>query len=70
MHHTYSNINPPTTQILQIADIWSALKEKRSYKKAFDDDIVLEILLQKMQNGDFDKKYIELLEKIIRSEGK
>lgn len=70
MHHTYSNINPPTTQILQIADIWSALKEKRSYKKAFDNDIALEILLQKMQNGDFDKKYIELLEKIIRSEGK
>lgn len=60
-HHTYSKNNPPTVQILQIADIWSALKEKRSYKEAYSNDKALGILYERAQNGDFDKKYIYAL---------
>ena len=60
-HHTYSSKNTPLVQILQIADIWSALKEKRSYKEAFSDEQALKILYERAENGDFEKKYIDAL---------
>lgn len=60
-HHTYSNSNKPLVQILQIADIWSALKEKRAYKESFSDKEAMSILYQRAQNGDFEKKYVDAL---------
>ena len=60
-HHTYSNTNPPLVQILQIADIWSALKEKRAYKDSFTNEKALSILYKRAQNGDFEKKYVDAL---------
>ncbi len=60
-HHTYSIENEPLVQIMQIADIWSALKENRPYKKSFSDKEALRILYERAENGDFEKKYIDAL---------
>lgn len=60
-HHNYSKNNPALVQILQISDIFSALKEHRSYKEPFSDKQALDILYSRAQNGDFDKKYVDAL---------
>ena len=66
-HHLYSKNNPALVQILQISDIWSALKEKRPYKEAFSDTQAIKILYERVNNGDFDKKYIDALVKSLNS---
>ena len=60
-HHAYDKNNPSMVQILQIADIWSALKQKRAYKEAFSDATAMAILKERAQNGDFNDKYINLI---------
>ena len=60
-HHAYDKNNPSMVQILQIADIWSALKQKRAYKEAFSDAKAMAILKERAQNGDFNNRYIELI---------
>lgn len=40
-------------QILSIADIYSALREKRSYKKALDKEQALEIINEEVKQGKF-----------------
>lgn len=60
-HHNYGIQNPPMVQILRVADIYSALKEERPYKREFSDSEALEILYERAQKGDFDKKYVDAL---------
>lgn len=60
-HHYYSRNNPELLQILEVADIWSALKEKRSYKPAFSDSDALKILYERSAKGDFDVKHVDAL---------
>ena len=66
-HHTYSRTNTPMVQILQIADIYSALKEQRPYKAAFSDEQALNILYERAQKGEFDKKYVDALKKSLNA---
>lgn len=66
-HHTYSKNNPPMVQILQIADIYSALKEQRPYKAPFSDEKALSILYERANNKDFNTKYVNALEKSLAS---
>ncbi len=60
-HHNYGQENPRLVQILQIADIWSALKQERPYKKSFSDATTFSILNERAQNGDFKKRYVAAL---------
>lgn len=66
-HHTYSRTNTPMVQILQIADIYSALKEQRPYKTAFSDEQALNILYERAQKGEFDRKYVDALKKSLNA---
>lgn len=64
-HHNYGTQNLPMVQILQIADIYSALKEQRSYKRSFTDEEAFKILNERAQQGDFEPKYVYALQKGI-----
>lgn len=64
-HHTYSNSNEPMVQILQIADIYSALKEERPYKASMSDKKALDILRGRAQGGEFEKEYVRALAKSL-----
>ncbi len=68
-HHGYGQIYPKDslTQILTIADIYSALKEKRAYKKALTDKEAFEILSQGVNAGDFNIHYVKSLKKAIQN---
>ena len=66
-HHIYSKNNPPMVQILQISDIWSALKEKRPYKESFSNADAIKVLYERVNNGDFDKKYTDALVRSLNS---
>ena len=71
-HHNYddalkNDIDYSLHQIIKIADIWSALKEKRSYKEAFDNETALKILYEDAIKGKFEIKYIDALKKFIKS---
>lgn len=48
-------------QIITVADIHSALSEKRSYKEAWDNSIVEEILREKTQGNDFQQKCVDVV---------
>lgn len=65
-HHTYSTANPILLQILEVSDIWSALKEKRPYKRIFSDSESLKILYERANNGDFDKSVVDSLARAIK----
>ena len=63
------NDNNILTQILKIADIYSALKENRSYKTSMNEEDTFKVLFEKAQSGEFDKKLVVLLRKIINARG-
>ena len=48
-------------KVLAVADICSALYCKRSYKEAFDDETIKEILLSDARNGKLDRRIVEHL---------
>ena len=52
-------------QILQIADIYSALKEERPYKASMSDKKALDILRGRAQGGEFEKEYVRALAKSL-----
>lgn len=62
-HHNYdgNEDNSTLTQILKIADIYSALKENRAYKNPLNDETTFKILYEKAQNGEFDKYLVDVL---------
>ncbi len=62
-NHHDANCSKPdiNLQILSIADIYSALREKRSYKKELTKEQSLEILKKEMQKGKFDKNIYKAL---------
>ncbi len=62
-HHDYGqpHVKDSLTQILTVADIYSALKEKRAYKKAMSNEEAFSILDKNSSNGDFEKLYVNAL---------
>ncbi len=68
-HHGYGNIYPKDslTQILTIADVYSALKEKRAYKKVMNDEEAFKILEQGANAGDFNINYVTSLKKSLQN---
>lgn len=54
-------------QILSVADIYSALREQRSYKQPLTEKQSLEILDQKAQNGEVSTEVVNTLKSIIVS---
>ena len=66
-HHNYGGYedNSILTQILRIADVYSALKETRAYKDPLTNDETFEILYKKAQQGEFDKKLVTVLKNAL-----
>lgn len=68
-HHQYEaqsgRKSTPMEQIIQISDIYSALKEKRCYKESFSDEKALSILYNEAKCGNFDAKYVDALKKSL-----
>lgn len=62
-HHDYDNCfkRTPENQALMIADIYSALREARPYKRALNDIAAKTILYDMGANGKFDSGYINYL---------
>ena len=62
-HHNYDKKVKPNdeNQVLTMADIYSALKEERSYKKALDNFMTRTILYDMAAKGAFDIKYMTYL---------
>ena len=55
-------------QILSMADIYSALRDKRSYKPALSKDSSLKILYREVEGGKFDQHVYEALVKYAKAE--
>lgn len=62
-HHNYAKNVKPTqeNQALTIADIYCALREKRSYKKSYSDITAKTILYDMGAKGELDSRYISCL---------
>lgn len=69
-HHGYGQKYPKDSmsQILTVADIYSALKEERPYKKAMSDEQAFEILEQGAHAGDYNINYVNSLKKAVMAE--
>ena len=68
-HHNYdgNENNDILVQILKIADIYSALKENRSYKTAMSEQETFDVLYKKAQEGEFDIKLVNTLKQVIHN---
>ena len=66
-HHNYKNQKQktPLTQVLTVADVYSALKENRPYRPALSDKEAFEILEQGAKEGKYDMKYVDALKKSV-----
>ena len=53
------------SQILQVADIYSALTENRSYHKAYTREEALNIIYEKVENGEILPEVFEALKKSV-----
>ena len=60
-HHNAGNNTDILGQILSVADIYSALRETRSYKEALTEREALEILDQKAKNGEVSTEVVSAL---------
>lgn len=62
-HHLYdkSRTRDSLAQILSVADIYSALKEQRAYKKPMSDEQAFRILDEKAQVGEFETSLVSSL---------
>lgn len=63
-HHS-NNPNNKMVQILKIADVFSALKEDRPYRKAFSNEEAFKILEESAQNNQEMLNYINILKTIV-----
>ncbi len=54
-------------QILSVADIYSALREQRSYKKPLSNKESLDILDQKAKNGEVSAEVVDVLKQIVNT---
>jgi len=65
-HHKPQELNNDVLgQILSVADIYSALREQRSYKTALSDADTLKILDQKAKNGEVSAEVVNTLKSIV-----
>lgn len=60
-HHNAGNNTDILGQILSVADIYSALREERSYKKALSEKDALALLDQKAQSGEVSTEVVNAL---------
>ncbi len=65
-HHTPQKSNDILCQILSVADIYSALREQRSYKQPLTNAQALQILDQKAQKGEVSTEVVNALKEIVR----
>ena len=54
-----------SSQILEAADIYSALTEDRAYHKAYSKEEALEIIFKEVENGAISEKVFEALKKSV-----
>ncbi len=64
-HHTANKSDDILSHILSVADIYSALREERSYKKPLSEEESLKILDQKAHNGEVSTEVVNVLKGII-----
>ena len=66
-HHGYGQKYPKDSmaQILTVADIYSALKENRAYKKPMSDEQAFKILEEGAAAGDYNINYVNSLKRAI-----
>jgi len=66
-HHDYRNEGPKDSmsQILTVADIYSALKEVRPYKPQMSDEDAFKILEEGANRGDYNINYVNSLRKAL-----
>lgn len=64
-HHHESADNDINLQILSIADVYSALREKRCYKPSMSKKQALKILNEKTQNGKFHQSVYDALNEYV-----
>ncbi len=68
-HHNYETHNDDIlAQILTVADIYSALREERCYKKPLSDSTTLDILDKKVQNGEINEEVLNALKSVLSSQ--
>ena len=65
-HHNAGNNTDILGQILSVADIYSALRETRSYKEALTEREALEILDQKAKNGEVSTEVVSALKATLK----
>ena len=65
-HHHKPKHENILCNILAVADIYSALREERCYKKSMSKKSAIEIIEIKAKNGELDKKIVEALKKAIK----
>ena len=68
-HHNYKKLDISKSrlaQILTVADIYSALKEKRPYRGIMGNKETFEILKKCAKEGKFNMKYVKFLEKAVK----
>ena len=63
-HHQPQKSGDILCQILSVADIYSALRENRSYKQALSNSEAIAILDQKAQNGEVSSEVVDALKSI------
>ena len=69
-HHNYdgNEDNGLLTQILKVADVYSALKENRAYKNSMNDDKTFEVLYQKAMNKEFSIELVDVLKQAVKKD--
>ncbi len=68
-HHDYNpQKDDKLAQILSIADIYSALREERSYKKPLNDNITFSILESKAKAGEINEEVLTALKSVLSSQ--
>ena len=72
-HHKYKtnleeSAGAKLSQIVTVADIYSALTTQRSYKKAMSSDKAIEIIDKLTQEGKLDKDIVDALKMSFQSQ--
>lgn len=66
-HHT-DNPNNKLCDILQVADRYSALTQKRSYKSSFSPSLTFKILDKEVEDGKLNKEVLDALKQAINAQ--
>jgi HD-GYP domain-containing protein (c-di-GMP phosphodiesterase class II) len=66
-HNPMENSGDVLCQILSVADIYSALREKRSYKDQMPVEEALDILDQKAKNGEVSTEVVNALREVTET---